>query len=234
MSQIPILFMAVARRGTSTTPLCSAVPGGGIRHLKIIRIISIQGSDSNMAKLLHLSSSPRGDQSYTRKVATAFLDAYRSAHPSDEVREIDLWALSVPAFDGTVLDAKYAIFGGLAHTPEQHAAWGAVEALATEFKSADKILISVPMWNFGVPYVLKHYIDVITQPGLTFSFNPATGFAGLVTGRPATVIQSSAGTYLPGSGAEGFDFLTGYLKTWLEFMGLPDILSLAPAPTCTG
>src|SRR3981189_330758 len=120
-----------------------------------------------------------------------------------------------------------------AHTPEQHAAWDAVEALATEFKSADKILISVLMWNFGVPYILKHYIDVITQPGLTFSFNPATGFAGLVTGRPATVIQSSAATYLPGSGAEGFDFLTGYLKTWLEFIGFTDIRSLAIAPTGT-
>jgi FMN-dependent NADH-azoreductase len=186
-----------------------------------------------MARLLHLSSSPRGDHSHTRKVATAFLDTYRNAHPSDDVREIDLWALSVPAFDGAVLDAKYAIFGGLAHTPEQHAAWGAVEALATEFKSADKILISVPMWNFGVPYVLKHYIDVITQPGLTFSFNPATGYAGLVTGRPATVIQSSSGTYLSGSGAEGSDFLTGYLKTWLGFIGFTDIRSLAIAPTGT-
>jgi FMN-dependent NADH-azoreductase len=77
-----------------------------------------------MARLLHLSSSPRGNHSHTRKVATAFLDAYRNAHPSDEVREIDLWALSIPAFDGAVLDAKYAIFGGLAHTPEhtQHGA----------------------------------------------------------------------------------------------------------------
>ena len=186
-----------------------------------------------MARLLHLSSSPRGDHSHTRKVAAAFLDAYRNAHPSDEVREIDLWAISVPAFDGAVLDAKYAIFGGLAHTPEQHAAWGAVEALATEFKSADKILISVPMWNFGVPYVLKHYIDVITQPGLIFSFNPATGFAGLVTGRPATIIQSSAGTYLPGSGAEGSDFLTGHLNTWLGFIGFTDIRSLTIAPTDT-
>jgi FMN-dependent NADH-azoreductase len=186
-----------------------------------------------MARLLHLSSSPRGGQSSTRKVAAAFLDAYRNAHPSDEVREIDLWAISIPPFDGAVLDAKYAIFGGLGHTPDQQAAWGAVEALANEFKSADKILISVPMWNFGVPYVLKHYIDVITQPGLTFSFNPATGFAGLVTGRPATVIQSSAATYLPGSGVEGFDFLTGCLKTWLEFIGFTDIRSLAIAPTGT-
>jgi hypothetical protein len=123
-----------------------------------------------MAKLLHLSSSPRGDQSYTRRVAAAFLDAYRNAHSSDEVREIDLWAISVPPFDGAVLDAKYAIFGGLEHTPEQHAAWGAVEALATEFKSADKILISVPMWNFGSlrPQALhrRHYsagFDVLLQ-----------------------------------------------------------------------
>src|SRR3981189_2542699 len=98
-----------------------------------------------MARPLHLSSSPRGDHSHTRNVATAFLDAYRNAHPSDEVREIDLWALAVPAFDGTVLDAKYPILGGLAHTPEEHAAWDAVEALATKFNSADKILTSVPM-----------------------------------------------------------------------------------------
>src|SRR3979409_1697272 len=112
-----------------------------------------------MARLLHLSSSPRGDHSHTRKVATAFLDAYRNAHPSDEVREIDLWALSVPAFDGAVLDAKYAIFGGLAHTPEQLAAWGVVEALATEFKSADKILISVPKVKFGVPELFKPFYD---------------------------------------------------------------------------
>jgi FMN-dependent NADH-azoreductase len=68
---------------------------------------------------------------------------------------------------------------------------------------------------------------------LTFSFNPATGFSGLVTGRPATVIQSSSGTYLPGSGAEGYDFLTGYLETWLGFIGFTDIRSLAIAPTGT-
>src|SRR3982074_1378023 len=97
--------MSVARRAMSTTPLCSAV-----RQYPSFKSNpnSIQGSDSNMARLLHLSSSPRGDRSHTRKVATAFLDAYRNAHPSDEGREIDLWALSVPAFDGVGLDAKHA------------------------------------------------------------------------------------------------------------------------------
>jgi putative NADPH-quinone reductase len=32
------------------------------------------------------------------------------------------------------------------------------------------------MWNFGIPYKLKHYIDVLTQPGQTFNFDPTTGY----------------------------------------------------------
>ena len=51
-------------------------------------------------------------------------------------------------------------------------AWAGVRAIVDRFKSADKLLISVPMWNFGIPYALKHYIDVITQPGLTFAWTP--------------------------------------------------------------
>jgi FMN-dependent NADH-azoreductase len=30
--------------------------------------------------------------------------------------------------------------------------------------TADAYLFSVPMWNAGVPYVLKQWIDIITEP----------------------------------------------------------------------
>ena len=30
------------------------------------------------------------------------------------------------------------------------------------------------MSNLGLPYILKHYIDIITQPGLAWSFDPAS------------------------------------------------------------
>ena len=49
------------------------------------------------------------------------------------------------------------------------------------FKGADKYLFSLPMWNFGIPYKLKHYIDVLVQPTYTFSFSPKEGYKGLVT-----------------------------------------------------
>ena len=54
----------------------------------------------------------------------------------------------------------------------ERTAWAEVEALFARFNAADKYLFSVPMWNLGLPYILKHYIDVITQPGLAWSFDP--------------------------------------------------------------
>jgi hypothetical protein len=65
---------------------------------------------------------------------------------------------------------------------EQAKAWKRVEEVIERFKSADWYLFSLPMWNFGVPYVLKHFIDVIIQPGLTFSFSPSRGLQGLSHG----------------------------------------------------
>src|SRR5882762_937857 len=58
MSLMPRRFMSVARRATSTTPLCSAVPN----HQFILYL-----GNYNMARLLRLSSSPRADRSHTRK-----------------------------------------------------------------------------------------------------------------------------------------------------------------------
>jgi len=40
---------------------------------------------------------------------------------------------------------------------------------------ADEYLFTVPMWNHGVPYVLKQFIDVVSQPGMAFTFDPEAG-----------------------------------------------------------
>ena len=88
----------------------------------------------------------------------------------------------MPEFDGYTIDAKYQVLHGQGFDSNQHKAWQNVVDVCNEFKAADKYLFSLPMWNFGIPYKLKHYIDVIAQPGQTFSFDPATGYRGLVTG----------------------------------------------------
>ena len=44
----------------------------------------------------------------------------------------------------------------------------------------------------GVPYILKQFIDVVSQPGMVFGFDAERGYTGLLTGRKAAVVYTSA------------------------------------------
>ncbi len=183
-----------------------------------------------MAKLLYIESSPRKNRSKSILVARAFLDAYEQANPDDEVETLDLWKTILPEFDGFTIDAKYQVLHGQEHSAEQAAAWESVVDVCNAFKEADKYLLSVPMWNFGIPYKLKHFFDVITQPGQTFSFSPDTGYTGLVTGKPIVVTYARGGAY--GSDeTKGMDFQKTYTELLLGFIGFTDVESIVIEPT---
>jgi FMN-dependent NADH-azoreductase len=184
-----------------------------------------------MSRLLHIQASPRGDRSASTTVARQFIDAYRQVRPGDVIETLDLWETALPQFSGAAIDAKYAILHGQVHTPEQSRAWASVVRVAEQFKAADKYVFSLPMWNFGIPYKLKHWIDVLVQPGLTFSFSPETGYTGLVTGKPALAIFARGGAYGPGTGMEAYDAQSTYLKQVLGFIGVTDVKTVFVEPT---
>jgi FMN-dependent NADH-azoreductase len=184
-----------------------------------------------MAQLLYIESSPRKTRSASIEVSKTFLQAYERSHAKDQIRTIDLWKKELPSFDGYVIDSKYAILHGQQHSEEQKQAWSAVERLIEEFKKADKYVISIPMWNFSIPYILKHYIDLIVQPGYTFSFSPSEGYKGLVTGKPALLICARGGAYGAGSGEEEMDLQVKYMEAILKFIGFSDIRTLLVEPT---
>ena len=184
-----------------------------------------------MAKLLYVESSPRKDRSASIGIAREFIRAYQSAHPSDEVETLDLWSIEMPEFDGQTINAKYRILHGQDHTAAEADAWKGVVDLFQTFNHADKYVFSLPMWNFGVPYKLKHFIDVITQPGLAFNFSPEEGYTGLVTGRPAVVIYARGGSYTDDPNTTSLDFQKPYLETLLGFIGFSNIQSVVVEPT---
>ena len=183
-----------------------------------------------MSKLLYIESSPRKERSKSIRVASAFLDAYKQSHPGDEVVVLDLWEKKLPDFDGYTIDAKYQVMHGQGFDANQQTAWQAVVDVCEEFTSADKFLFSLPMWNFGIPYKLKHYIDIIAQPGQTFSFDPATGYSGLVTGKPVAVVYARGGAY-SSDATKGLDFQKGYMDLLLGFIGFANIQSILVEPT---
>jgi FMN-dependent NADH-azoreductase len=183
-----------------------------------------------MAKLLHISASPRGERSESLALAGHFLDEYRERHPDDKLLEWDLWDGTLPEFGPAAAAAKMDVFAGLEPGGPGAAAWRAAGDAFGRFAGADKYLFSVPMWNAGVPYILKQFIDVVSQPGLVFGFDPELGYSGLVTGRKAAVLYTSA-VYGPGRGpAFGSDFQAPYFGDWLRWAGITDVTAVTFRP----
>ncbi|MCS6884695.1 MAG: NAD(P)H-dependent oxidoreductase [Acidobacteriota bacterium] len=183
-----------------------------------------------MSNLLYIEASPRKERSYSIAVAKEFLQAYRAAHPNEVIETIDLWNYALPEFNGYVINAKYRILAGQEHTEEEAAAWQAVVDVCNQFSSADKYLLSLPMWNFSIPYKLKHYLDVLVQPGLTFSYSPQTGYKGLLEGKKAAVIYARGGEY-DADVTKALDMQTSYIELILGFIGIKEIHSIKVDPT---
>ena len=176
-----------------------------------------------MTTLLHISASPRGTASESLALADVLIGAYREANPGDTVEHWDLWDGTLPPFGPDAAHAKMAIFAGAEFTAEQASAWQDIEATFARFDSADRYVFSVPMWNHSVPYILKQFIDVVSQPGLVFGFDAQHGYTGLLTGKRAAVVYTSA-VYGEGRGPGfGTDFQVPYFEDWLRWAGVTDI-----------
>ncbi|NOR66731.1 MAG: FMN-dependent NADH-azoreductase [Woeseiaceae bacterium] len=187
-----------------------------------------------MSKLLYIQASPRIQRSHSIAVADAFVGSYEQEHADDEIVTLNLFEASIPNFDGLAVQAKYTIMHGKSHSKEELQAWKNVERVIEQFTSADKYVLAVPMWNFSVPYRLKQYIDVLVQPGYTFSYSQDKGYEGLVVGKPLLAVYARGGEYPAGGEAEAFDFQTRYVELIFGFMGFKDIRFVVVEPTLQG
>jgi FMN-dependent NADH-azoreductase len=187
-----------------------------------------------MSRLLYIQASPRGQRSHSIAVTDAFIEAYEQKHPDDEIVILNVFDEPIPNFDGLAVQAKYTILHGKPHSQAEKEAWKDVEQVIEQFTSADKYVLAVPMWNFSIPYRLKQYIDLLIQPGYTFSYSEDTGYQGLVSGKPILVVFARGGEYPPGSEAEAFDLQRQYIELIFGFMGFKGIQSVFVEPTLQG
>lgn len=111
--------------------------------------------------------------------------------------DYNLFDDDLPKFDGLAVGAKMALLTGTEAGSPQKAAWQKIKEAFDRFASADVYVLNVPLWNSGIPYVLKQFIDLVTQPGWSFGFDAEQGYTGLLTGRKAIVVHAS-GIYYQG------------------------------------
>lgn len=173
-------------------------------------------------ELLHLVATPRVDGSNTLRISSAFIEGLKQKCADLRVTTIDLFHHDVPAMAGDKIEAKYIIMSGGELKPNMTVAWSDIEGTIAGFMRADMYLLTVPMWNFTVPFALKYYIDTIVQPGYLFKYLPDGTPVGLASGR-MVVIKTSGGDYSAGTPMAQFDFHEPYLKAIFGFCGIHDI-----------
>lgn len=184
-----------------------------------------------MKRLLHIDSSPRGARSRSGAIGLHLLQVLQARAPELEVSRLNVFEADLPPFDHMAIEGRYGLLMGEPVPPEQQQAWAQLQAIADHFLSFDTWLFTVPMWNFGLPYRLKQYIDLITHPQITFRNDAEGNVEGLAAGRRAILITASAMPFGSNQEIEGLDFQLTYLRTWLGFIGVSDIHAVRVAGT---
>ena len=169
-----------------------------------------------MAKILHIIGNPKKVNSYSRRLADQFLESYKEKNPDDEVETLDLAETPIPHLDDVDVAAIFTEEPNDKEKEKQEYNFKLID----QFLSADKIIITAPMWNFNIPSVLKAYIDHIIIAGKTFKFGEK-GPEGLAIGKKTIFIGARGGVYSEGP-AKQMEFHTSYLKTIFGFIGLKD------------
>ena len=186
-----------------------------------------------VTRLLHVICTPRGLASNTGRISSCLLEALREQDGELDVRTLDLFGADLPSVAGRNIETKYRLMTGQEPDEDARESWYEIEQTIDQFLAADVYLLTVPMWNLGIPYVLKYYIDAIVQPGYLFRYAPEGQVEPLVHGKKMIVVNSSGSDYAADS-MRPFDFVEPYLRAVFGFVGITDITFLRAGGMDTG
>ena len=170
-----------------------------------------------MATLLRIDASPRGDYSVSKTLGKQFTAEWEKRNAGGKVITHDTTTEKLPFVDMPWIGGVYTPTEK--RSEEQASAIKVSDELVDELLACDELLITTPMYNFSIPASLKAWIDHVVRVHRTFT----PDYKGLVHGKKAWLIMSSAGEYGPGSHAEAYNSATTYLKQILGFMGITDV-----------
>lgn len=166
-------------------------------------------------RVLRIDSSARREDSVSRAIGDEVIRRLKDRHAEMDVVNLDL-AAGMPHIDGDWVAANF--------TPEDARSAVQRERLATSDEAvaalteADAIVLTVPVYNFSVPSVLKAWIDHVCRAGLTFRYTE-TGPQGLLADRPVYLVMASGGVPF----GSPVDFASGYLQQVFRFIGIEDV-----------
>jgi FMN-dependent NADH-azoreductase len=166
--------------------------------------------------VLQIQASPRGTDSVSRQITQELLGALARSEGPLQIVERDLALVPPSLVDGAWIEASAT--EPMLRTTAQRAALAESDELVRELLAAQVLVIGTPVYNFGLPAVVKAWIDQVARARLTFRYTPE-GPIGLLGDKRALVVMSSGGTQLGGPG----DYASTHLRHVLGFLGIEDV-----------
>jgi FMN-dependent NADH-azoreductase len=169
-----------------------------------------------MKKLLQINSSLFSNGGQSSQLANHFVAAWRELNPQGQLTVRDLAKDQMPHLSAE----RFQAF--LTQPADRNAEQAAVvdfsDTLIAELREADTIVLGLPMYNFGVPSMLKAYFDHIARVGVTFRYTEK-GPEGLLKGKRAYIFAARGGKYA----GTPLDTQSDYVRAFLNFLGIADV-----------
>jgi FMN-dependent NADH-azoreductase len=188
-----------------------------------------------MSTLLHIDSSVRAannpnptQDSISKNIALRFTDRWKQNRPQDEYIYRDV-GVNPPDF--ITQDWISAVFTPEEErTPAQKERLALSDELIAEVVAADVILISSPMYNYGMPAQLKAWFDQIVRINKTFDFDLSRGdfpLQPLLSGKTLIIVTSSGEFgFEKGGVREDASHLAPHLRTLSKYIGADTIYEI--------
>lgn len=183
-----------------------------------------------MSRILSIQGSPRGERSHSRSLQETFLAAWQAQRSERQVvrREVGRAPIA-PLTEGWIAAAFHPEPESRSEVMKADLALS--DQLVDELLAADRLVISAPMYNFGVPSGVKAWIDQIVRIRRTFDFDPGrpgNPYTPLVLGRKALVITTRGDHgYGPGGANAHMNHADTFLRTVLGYIGISDVTVVA-------
>lgn len=144
--------------------------------------------------------------------------------PAGSVEVLNLAEATIPPLDKAVRNIHIkTVFTQAPLNAAEETLAARMRELVAQFTSASRLIIAMPMYNFGIPARLKDWVDNIVVPGQTFRYSENGQPQGLMAGHKALILITSGSVFSQGGFAH-MDFTAPYLQALLgSFLGFDSV-----------
>ncbi len=184
-----------------------------------------------MSTLLHIDSSVRAannpnpdHDSISKNIARRFIETWQQNRPEDDYIYRDV-GMNPPDFiSQDWIGAVFTPPEQKRSPPTQRETLAFSDTLIAEVAKADVILISSPMYNYGMPAHLKAWFDQIVRIDKTFDFDLSRGdfppLQPILSGKTLIIVTSSGEFgFEKGGIRETSGHLAPHLRTLSKYLG---------------